>query len=315
MSEQRPRRAARAKVVVGVLTFKRTDRLATLLPLLPAQLDDAADVADARVVVVDNDPAGSARDLVAEYPWAEYRIESHPGIAAGRQRCLDEAADDDLLVFIDDDEHPDPGWLRLMVETWEDYEHPAGVGGSIVPMYASPPEPFVEAGGFFVRKRPQTGTLVHAASSANLLIDVAQARELGVAFDLSLGLRGGEDTLFTNTLTRRGGRIVFCREAVVHDLVPDARNNRAWVLQRAWFHGTNATLIELQATHGLARKLAVRANRAIGGLARTVAGQARAWQGRLARDVVKNAKGLRLRQRGAGMMTAALRPVPGEYSR
>jgi len=50
---------------VAVLTYRRNGYLAELLPLLLAQVDQLADEADARVLVVDNDPQAGAAAGVA----------------------------------------------------------------------------------------------------------------------------------------------------------------------------------------------------------------------------------------------------------
>src|SRR5829696_2372932 len=97
--------------VVAVLTYRRVELLSGLLADLVAQA--ATITPAATVLVVDNDPEGSAADVVLG--WAErgvrYVHEPRPGISAARNRALTEAADADALVFFDDDEHPCPGWL------------------------------------------------------------------------------------------------------------------------------------------------------------------------------------------------------------
>ncbi|MFZ2261783.1 MAG: hypothetical protein WAV52_13785, partial [Luteococcus japonicus] len=49
-------------VVLAVLTFRRNDLLAQALPLLAEQVRQAGP--DASLLVVDNDPAGGAREVV-----------------------------------------------------------------------------------------------------------------------------------------------------------------------------------------------------------------------------------------------------------
>lgn len=306
---------SRPRLVIGVLTFRRTELLAELLAVLPAQISDAAELVDASVLVVDNDPQGSAREVVAAAAGVHYVHETTPGIAAARYRCLAEASDAQLLQFIDDDELPEVGWLRLMVQAWASHGRPAAVAGSVLPRFVNEPDPWILAGKFFTRRRPATGTAMPAASTGNLLIDLRQARALGVQFDHRLGLRGGEDTLFTSQLVARGGRIIFCRESAVHDLVPPDRATREWVLKRAWHHGATATHLELLNAIGRRQRAIIRARRAGGGLARWLVGSARAVAGRSRGDQAGHAKGLRLQQRGAGMARAALTATPPEYLR
>ena len=309
------------RVAVGMLTFRRPAQLAVGLPDVIAQAKSlaAGTGVATEVIIVDNDPEASARDYVAGMTRAHgcvrYVHEPRPGIAAARQCCVEAAHAADLLQFIDDDEIPAEDWLATMVATWDRCGRPAAVAGSVRPKYLSSPPEFVRAGGFFVRRQHPTGTELPAAPSGNLLLDLTQVRALGVAFEPRLGLRGGEDTLFTRQLVQRGGRIVFCQEAAIYDLVPDDRNTREWVLQHVWHHGTNHSHVELwMADDGWARLL-TRARLVIGGAARAGVGGLRAAAGALTGSVEREAKGLRLMWRGRGMISGAVGSVRPEYQR
>jgi len=309
------------RVCVGMLTFRRPEQLAVSLPEVLAQLEQLAGLtsAPAEVVIVDNDPDASARAYVAGLTERNHRVryvhEPTPGIAAARRRCLAEATGADVLQFIDDDEIPAPGWLVTMVRTWVGCGRPAAVAGSVMPRYLSPPPEFVSAGGFFVRRQHPTGTELPAAPSGNLLLDVGQVRALDVDFDPRLGLRGGEDTLFTRELVKRGGRIVFCAEAAIYDLVPDERNTKEWVLQHAWHHGTNHSHVELSRTPSGAARILLRVRLAVGGAARMAVGGAKAATGLLTGSLERRAKGLRLFWRGRGILAGAVAATEPEYRR
>lgn len=295
--------------------------------MLPMLIEQAAEIADwatcsASVLVVDNDPDGSAEELVGECAaqapaglLVRYAIESKPGIAAARQRVIDEAGDADLLQFIDDDETPEPGWLRAMLQTYADFDQPAGVTGVVRPDYQGTPDPWVVTGCFFVRKVYPTGTLVHAAPTSNLMLDLRQLRELGLSFDQRLGMRGGEDTLLTQQLTCAGRRIVYCQEAIVNDLVPSDRSTRAWVLRRARsVGGVAAHLVLLETAEGPATWVA-RARLALGGLLRMVKGAGEWLLGLARRDVFHRANGLRTLNKGLGRVIEATRGAEPEYQR
>ncbi|SDR75701.1 Glycosyltransferase, GT2 family [Friedmanniella luteola] len=306
---------AAAEVVVAVLTFRRAEQLGVLLPQLVAQAEelDADGSWSTTVVVVDNDPARSGEPVAAAHaPRVRYVHEEVPGIAAGRARAVAEAGDADALVFIDDDEEPTPGWLARLVGTWHAEGRPAGVVGRVSPTYAGVSDPWVDAGGFFRRRRHATGTEVAAASSANLLLDLRLLRALGLTFDRGLGLRGGEDTLLTQSLTRAGHRLIWCDEAEVVDHIPPSRMDRRWVLRRAFSHGAVASRIELGFA---ARVLPVRARLAVGAVARVAAGLLRALLGRLRGDLGQRARGWRLAAKGAGMLVGALGRDVAEYRR
>lgn len=226
-------------VVVAVLTYRREERLARLLPLL---IEQAAAV-EAGVLVIDNDPAGSARTTVAGLA-VDYVHEPRPGIAAARNRALATAADAAALVFIDDDELPGPDWLARLVSAWREWSC-AAVSGPVRAEFAAPPSRWVQASGAFERRRRPSGTPVDGAPTNNLLLDLRAIRRYGLAFDERFGLTGGEDTLFSHTLRRRGGEIRWCDDAEVIEPVAPDRAGRRWVLRRGFRAGTTWAAMEL----------------------------------------------------------------------
>jgi succinoglycan biosynthesis protein ExoM len=313
-------RAARAtvRVTIGVPTYRRPEDLRTLLPVL---LDHARDAsADGRyavgVLVVDNDPEGSGAAAVSEIaaPGLRYVAEPTPGIAAVRNRILDEAADASLLAFIDDDERPEPAWLTSLLSTWA-ATGAAAVSGRILAEYVGELDPWIRAGAFFVRRRMPTGTPIDVAACGNLLLDLDQVRTFGVRFDSTLGLGGGEDTRFSRELARAGGRMVWCDESAAVDRVPVSRMTRAWVLTRAWSHGNATVLLEVSMTRRRWARLVVRVRGAVGGVARVAAGAARWVYGLLRGSLRHRARGLRAVLRGAGMVAGACGVVFEEYAR
>ncbi|WP_179950942.1 glycosyltransferase family 2 protein [Xylanimonas oleitrophica] len=234
--------AAGARVTVAVLTYRRPSQVAALVPLLLSQLDaleTAVPGARGRLVVVDNDPAGSGRAAVERVVGGADRrlrcvVEPAPGISAARNRALDEAAPSDAVVFVDDDETPAAGWLTALVGAWRRYAAGA-VAGPVVSVFAEEPDPWVRAGGFYDREHravTPTGRRLGSAATSNLLLDAATVRRLGLRFDPAFGLTGGEDSRFTAALTAAGAPLVWCREAVVTDHVPPERATRAYVLHR-----------------------------------------------------------------------------------
>lgn len=317
-------RLADKSVVVGVCTFRRPDRFGLMLPMLVDQAVEVAEWAQCTVsvLVVDNDPAGSAEDLVTRvartapaHIAVRYVIEERLGIAAARQRVLDETGEADLLQFVDDDETPDPHWLRQMLTAWIAFASPAAVAGVVRPDYQGRPEPWVIAGRFFVRREYATGTLLPAAPTSNLLLDLAQVRELGLGFDLRLGMRGGEDTRLTSQITAAGRRIVYAADAVVRDLVPEERSNRGWVLRRARHQGSAAVYLVLLDVPGGRRRVFLRGKLALGGLLRMAKGGAEALYGVARRDDFHHGNGLRTLNKGVGRWVEAVRGIEPEYQR
>ena len=324
-----------AGLTVAIPTYHRPGAVARALRAVLAEAgacrgDGAGPGGPVEVLVIDNDPDGSAREAVAGVcggaPGAEagsgaavrYVVEPSPGVSAVRNRALDETAGRALLVFIDDDEEPEAGWLRGLLSTRRD-TGAAAVAGLVVPDYEAEPGPWLRAGGFFDRQSWPTGTRRPVAATNNLLLDLGAVRAAGLRFDEAFGATGGEDALFTRSLVAAGGVIVWCDEARVRDRVPAARLERAWVLRRRRSHAATAVRVEL-ALAGPGAHPGIRVRALAGGCARVLAGLGRMALGGLGagagRGLVHRARGARLVARGSGMAAAAVgRGVHREYGR
>lgn len=303
------------RVLLAVLTYRRPADLREILPELLAQTSRVG--AWSEVLVVDNDPDAGAADLVGGFAGegrVRYAHEAAPGIAAARNRALAESAGFDVLVFIDDDERPVEEWLARLLATYA-VERPTAVVGPVVSRYDEQPEPWISAGRFFDRRRLPTGTVLDVAATNNLLLDLAQVRELAVEFDERFGLTGGSDTLFTRQIVARGGRMVWCDEAVVWDVVPRSRLTRRWVLHRAFRSGNGHSRVALEGATSHLERLRVRAGLTARGAVRFAGGCARYLAGALTGSLGARARGLRTVVRGAGMLSGAYGYVYSEYKR
>lgn len=312
-------------LTVAVLTFRRDEDLRAVLPLLErevrALLAADADVRSGDVLVVDNDPGAGARPVVEGRPASDVTVryvhEPVPGIPAARNRALAEADPGGLLVFIDDDERPEAGWLARLVATWRAYDA-AAVSGPVRSEFDGPVDPWISAGGYFRREHrlgTATGTVVAAAATNNLLLDLRVVTAVGLRFDATLGLAGGEDTLFTRRLTAAGVRIVWCAEAVVVDRVPAGRLTRRWVVRRVFATSNASTRVLLRLAGTPAERAAVRVRYGSTGVARVAAGAARAVLGTLAGRDSWQAQGLGQLARGAGTVAAVVGHGYQEYRR
>lgn len=304
------------RVTIGVPTYRRPELLRALLRTLPERIAECADLGvTVDVLVVDNDPAGSAREVAegASVP-VRYVVEPEPGIVAARNRLLDECADCDLLAFIDDDEVPRERWLSALIEVWREHGADA-VMGRVISVFDEDVDPWLLASGTFRRPPRQTGTVLQVAAAGNLLLDLRSIRRLGLRFDPSLGLGGGEDTLFSRQLASRGGLIVWCNESETEDLVVAARLSRAWAAQRAFSSANAGTRIQLQLTDGKIRRRVLRLRALVGGVARIVVGALRRAFGALTSSITHHARGTRLMHRGRGTIAAALGRRYDEYRR
>ena len=315
-----------SRLTIAIPTFRRPEDLKRAISGVLGQAAEQAGgeiVSDVEVLVIDNDARGSAREaaLAAAAGAAvavrtspdepmepggvgvRYVVEERPGVAAVRNRALDETAERDLLIFIDDDEEPEPGWLAALVGMRASTGCQA-VAGPVIPVYEVEPEEWVRQGEFFVRKTWPTGTIRPVAASNCLLLDLGFVRRKGLRFDEAFGATGGEDTLFTRRLSAAGGVIRWCDEARVRDHVPASRLARPWILRRQRSHAATSVRVELALAGGGVQP-AIRARAAVGGLVRIVVGALRTAGGTLIGDPRHAAKGARLLARGRGILAAS----------
>jgi len=224
-------------VTVCVCTYRRNDLLGHLLESLAGQ---SYPLDRMEVVVVDNDSSGAARDVVTQAQMAHpsfrvrYAIEAHQGISYARNHTV-ALARGELLAFIDDDEAPSPGWLRSMTDTLRKGGF-AAVLGPVIPIYPAGTPEWVIRTGFFERARFSTGTEVSTDNgrTSNALVIAARAKaRLPHVFEPRFSRSGGEDHDFFKWLVEQGGRLGWCDEGHVEEVVPPQRQTVAFMLERA----------------------------------------------------------------------------------
>lgn len=309
--------------VVGMATFRRPELLAVLLPKVLEQIEHAAATAGMptqyRVVVVDNDPGESARDTAESVGDARihYAPEPRPGISSARNRLLDEAQDADVLVLLDDDETPHAGWLVHMLTTYLEYDADA-VSGPVHAVFEGGEDPWVAAGEYYLGQRREgvpTGTVLRRAATNNLLLDMNRVRALGLRFDERFGLTGGEDSLFTGQLTAAGGRIIYCAEAVVDDLVPRDRNTRSFNLARRRAQAATHVRVEQNLATSRGDRAASTARWVVIGAGQLVKGVVLAAAGRVTRNLSRRAQGESRVASGLGALGGCVGVVSAPYAK
>lgn len=244
-----------AGIVIAVATYRRPDLLAELL----RSIEQCVPVEGTRVVVVDNDASGSAEAVVQNSSLpVTYVIERVPGIAAARNRALDELnADDNAIVFVDDDERVHPSWLVELVQGWNKYSVEI-VTGPVISVFDEHAPEWIVRGGFIQRDRQRSGTLLQSAATNNTLLSVSWWRQAGAPrFDDAFSESGGSDTEFFGRLVTRGARIAWVDEAIVEEDVPATRATFKWIWRRALRGGSVQARIRLRS--GSRTKVAARA--------------------------------------------------------
>lgn len=260
--------AARIRVVVAILTYRRPRLLEELLAAL-ANLRPP-ESADVSYLIVDNDPDASARALVeahvARFRCAlDYVVEPEPGIPSARNRALDEAVTRgaNLLCFTDDDVKPRMDWLDSLVRCargtgaamtfgtvrfmpWSDstsrWQRAIAAGviarATLLERYAA--------------RYAARGQVVVGATS-NCAIDAEWAASHGIRFDTAMRESGGSDTAFREAVRRSGGTLARCADAIVDEQLPAERLSLRYQFRRAVAHGATTVLASRPIPHPILR--------------------------------------------------------------
>ncbi len=245
------------RVDVCVITCLRPRGLYRLLGGIAAlRLPEPAP--ELRVVVVDNDAEGSAREVCEDaalwlpFPLV-YRTEKRRGIPQARNAALAESLPyADFVAFVDDDEVPDSRWLLELLRTQRETGAQA-VTGPALPAFESAPPRWIEESGLFEHPRHATGAALAVAYTHNVLVGVRALAAMDALFDETLALAGSSDSEFFARFAARGHRIVWCDEARTSEWVPPSRARLGWLLRRALRVGASQSRIERRGDARVAR--------------------------------------------------------------
>jgi len=194
------------------------------------------------VIVVDNDrfktaykvAEGICDDVGYEI---RYFCEEEKNIALSRNMAVKNAAGE-FVVFIDDDEFPDAGWLGRLIDTCKK-QKVDGVLGPVLPSYDESAPLWLKKSGLCDRKRFKTSTLLNEPAlmrTGNVLLRRSLfAHEL--LFDKRFGLSGGEDSDFFARALSHGYQFAWCDEAKVYEHIPIERCGAGYHIKRAFLRG------------------------------------------------------------------------------
>lgn len=228
-------------VIIGLGTKNRPKMLEQALESLVAM--NVPDGVEVRLIVCENGKLESCRSIVEEFHnrvsfGVSYLREERDGIVFMRNRILGEAmkANPDYLAFFDDDETVTPNWLIALYNTSQMY------AADVVQGHVDQRFPQVQGIELIRRFFPGsfdacTGGELQQAFTNNVLFKAEWVRVHHLKFNERFNLTGGSDSFFFSTLKEMGAKIVFSKEAVVVEDVPESRANIEWIFSRAYRNG------------------------------------------------------------------------------
>ncbi|MFO6446921.1 glycosyltransferase family 2 protein [Erythrobacter sp. NE805] len=224
---------------IVITTYRRQAILGELLEALCPQLEGRS----VEVLVVDNCPAASARDIVeaCRSKHLRYEQETRTGVVHARNHGVREARGT-YVIFLDDDELPGPGWLDAWLAQ-ADGRTDASFA-RIVPRLLSscPPGLSKQVARNFVRDmRRETNADVSARwpylGTGNAMFHKRRCLGEKEPFDTRFNARGGEDVWLIRSLVRRGHRLIWNAEAVVEEVIPEERMTLSFLELRRFNQG------------------------------------------------------------------------------
>lgn len=230
------------KICICIATFKRHEYLKYLLEQINVQ--QVTFPIDLTVSISDNDPEGGSGPLVdAIRPSLFYKIifsvEKQKGIPFNRNNAFNNVDEDtDFVIFIDDDEYPEKGWINSLLLMQQKTDADV-VAGPVYPKYESDPPRWITKGNFFIRphyNRLKSGDKVSHINVAtnNVLIRYSKIKSLEGPFDEKLGLIGCDDSDLSNRLNRIGSKMIWAEDAAVWEWISKQRLTYKWFFQRIY---------------------------------------------------------------------------------
>ena len=236
-------------------THNRSERL---IAALESVIRQDLPAADWECVVVSNnstdDTVARFGDFAARYPGLHLRLvtEDGPGVSYARNRGIAETSAP-LLVFIDDDERINPGFLRAYADFFDAHPDAVVAGGRIIAEYVTgrpawlskyTEMPIANPMDFGDAVRPFPAGRV--PGGGNMAFRRSAALRYG-GFDPSLGrvgrmLIGGEENDFFERLMRGGETCWYVPGAVMWHIIPPEKLTESYFRRLCYNVGVSQRL-------------------------------------------------------------------------
>ena len=221
---------------IVIPTFRRPDDLARLLTSIHA------DAPHARIIVADNDAAGSAKPAVDRFTAAtghavDYAVEPEPGVSNARNNAMARVRAR-WVLFLDDDMEVVAPYASVLQDTAQRLGTTLTFGASIARLPAGVERWAPWLSPLFSRVFDgETRVVADTLGTGGCLVDLQCMQLPSPVFDPALNEVGGEDDAFFNHLMAQGAAVGWCAEAVAWEHVPPHRATRAYLWSRHFAFG------------------------------------------------------------------------------
>lgn len=235
-------------VIICAYTEERWDELVKAVQSVAEQ----SPTPDEIILVIDHNLKLQRR---AERTFPQARVipnQETRGLSGARNSGV-KAASGEILVFMDEDAWPEPGWLTRLLAAYEDPQV-LGAGGSIVPEWVDGrpawfPEEFDWVVGCTYQGMPTHTSPVRNLIGANMSFRRSVFSATG-GFQQAIGRvgsfpAGGEETEFSIRARQQApeGKLLYIPEARVQHRVPPDRSRWSYFASRCYAEGLSKALV------------------------------------------------------------------------
>jgi succinoglycan biosynthesis protein ExoM len=233
------------QLAVCICTYRRPDDLRRLVTRLVEEANDLREIAKLTVVVVDDDPDASARQVVESMDsefvaGIRYASTGSGNISTARNHAVATGMPgSDCLAFIDDDCLPDVGWLRHLLAVQQSTGCEVVCGCCYDEAPPGSPKWLLDAPFLAGPRELPNEAVITIGSIKNTLVTTAFLSRSRVQFDTEFGIAGGEDVMWFSAAAMAGATMRYAANGVVREMTPVSRTGFPYLLKRAlWFGNT-----------------------------------------------------------------------------
>jgi glycosyltransferase involved in cell wall biosynthesis len=208
------------------------------------------------VTVVDNACTDATPAIVEKHraarrlPKLRRVFEARPGLTWARRKGVT-CTDGEWIAFIDDDNHPDPGWLQAIEGTIARFPLAGGIGGTVAIDWAAAPPPHLPGFGFCYAEQDYGASETSAPNlaGAGMVLRrealIASGWTAGALLEDRIGKRlvSGGDVEIAQRIKASGYELIYSPRAVLRHRIPASRMTDDYFLKVCLGLGASEALI------------------------------------------------------------------------
>lgn len=248
-------------VLLSICTCKRPKMLEN--SLLSTNLLNLPNGINVELLVVDNDADRSAKAIVDDVASKlqlklHYEVEPQRGISNARNKVLESAVNIGAshILFFDDDELLTPDVLLEHIKLYQNTDNAYIVSGPTPNKFDDKYPSYIKKHMVFKQKTTKkTGLIRDNCAAGNVFFPVSVAKDFGLRFSSEYVFMGGEDGDFFSKASKLGFTIVWCNEAIIEEVVPQARTTISYILKKCYYNGYAGAYAKFKSNKKCSKKI------------------------------------------------------------